>query len=272
MASLEKQNLKDLKNFFSNRAKEIKEEKEEILSIIGPHLEKIDNSTLSEIDKQHNKKELIDLGKFLKIFDKTIILKEAIRESPDFIISTNNKTIGIELRDIYTDIEERKTEGTLDKMFREIENELKDREPDKKGVYKIQFKENISFRTQKRAIKNEIIHSIRTSETPQKYVKNIDIDPGNILHLYTSEASSLGPLNKEVVLDAIAKKEAKLSIYKSSSNASDFWLLLILGGLKDSSNYSTIDNSIIVDKFQTGFDKVFIFDFFLSKIIELKKQ
>ena len=168
--------LKSLKSFFANRSKEIKEEKNEMLSIIGTHLENIDSSSLSEIDKQKNKKELIDLGKFIRLYDKGITISEAIRESPDFIIKRKNSEIGIELRDIYTDLEAKKTEGTVEKIFREIELELKDTSESISGVYKVHFKEEISFRSQQREIKDEIIGFIKSKIEPHSYIKSIDKD------------------------------------------------------------------------------------------------
>ncbi|MGL1889527.1 MAG: hypothetical protein OCD76_23635 [Reichenbachiella sp.] len=270
MESSDKNELKDLKNFFKNRSKEIKEEKDQIISMIGSHLEKIDNSTLSESDKQKNKKELTHLGNFLRLLDDDLIIEEAVRESPNFMIRRNKSLIGIELRDMYSNIDAKETEGSIDQMFREIETELKDLLPTVNGVYKIEFKENISFDTQESEIKDEIIQCIKSSAPSLKYVEKIKKDPGNSIHLYTNEASSAGPLNKEVVLDAIAHEEKYLNLFKSSSNASEFWVILVLSDSSASSNYSSIDHAIIEYQFNTGFEKVFIFDFFEHKIIQLK--
>ncbi|MCP4521314.1 MAG: hypothetical protein GY827_06435, partial [Cytophagales bacterium] len=106
---------------------------------------------------------------------------------------------------------------------------------------------------------------------PHSYIKSIDKDIHTGLHIYSNEVSPIGPLRKEVITRALSDKEKNLKTYKLSSNASEFWLLLVLGGLKDSSDYSHIEDSIINDKFTTDFDKVFIINFFESKIIELKK-
>jgi len=271
MDSIEKSDLKDLKNFFRNRTKEIKDEKDQVISIIGSHLEKIDDSTLSEIDKKNNKKDLTDLGNFLKSFDDTIIIEEAIRESPDFLVRKGQKTIGVELRDIYRDSDSKKT-GIVEKILEEVESELKSLEPETKGVYKINFKENISFGAETRPIKDEIIHCISASELPNKYVTSIDKSSGEALHLYSNETSSAGPLTKGIILEAITQKEKSLSVYKSLPDASEFWLLLVLSGLDESNNNSIVDDSICGGYFDTEFDKVFVFDCIKSNIVELKRE
>ena len=99
MDTSENRDFKDLKNFFGNRSKEIKIVRDQILWVIGEHIEEIDKSTLSELDKQQKKKELTDLGNFLSLYDKTIVVEE-VRTLPDFFILKGNTTISLELSDL----------------------------------------------------------------------------------------------------------------------------------------------------------------------------
>jgi hypothetical protein len=179
MDTSENRDIKDLKNFFANRSKEVKNKRDQILSVIGEHLEEIDNSTLIEIDKHQKKKDLTDLGNFLSLYDNTFVVEEALRTSPDFLIRKGNKTRGLELSD-----------------------------------------------------------------------------------LRINDDSEEQTLNKALVLDAISKKEKDLSTYKSSAKVAEFWLLLMSDDLSDDTFKEELVN--------TAFDKVFLFDVFESKIIELK--
>jgi hypothetical protein len=272
MESIDKSDLKDLQAFFKNRAKAIQDEKDLMLSIIGAHLEKIDQSKLSAVDAEQKKKEVIDLGKFIALYDQKITIEETVRESPSFIIRSHKKWMGVELLDLHSNLDAQKTEGTIDTLFREIEEELKDISHAIHGVYKIKLLGHVSFDTQKNEIKKDIIRCIKTSETDSTYLSSIEKSPGDILHLYTNETYNSGVLQKTEVLDAIAEKEEKISSYLSTSKSSECWLLLEMSGAEESSAYATMDATIKDDVFTTSFEKVFIVDFFKSEIIELKTR
>ncbi|MFT6846074.1 MAG: transcription termination factor NusB [Flavobacteriales bacterium] len=272
MESIDKSDLKDLQAFFKNRAKAIQDEKDLMLSIIGAHLEKIDQSKLSAVDAEQKKKEVIDLGKFIALYDQKITIEETVRESPSFIIRSHKKMIGVELLDLHSNLDVQKTEGYIDTLFREIEEKLKDISPAIHGVYKINFLGHVSFDTQKNEIKKDIIRCIKTSETDSTYLSSIKKSPGDILHLYTNETYNSGVLQKTEVLDAIAEKEEKMSQNQSTSKSSECWLLLEMSGTEESSAYATMDATIKDDVFTTSFEKVFIVDFFKSEIIELKTR
>ena len=70
MSSIDKSDLDNLKNFFSSRNKEAKNDQDDIILIIGEHLQKIEQSRLNEEDKFNFKNQLTNLGTFLKIYNK----------------------------------------------------------------------------------------------------------------------------------------------------------------------------------------------------------
>lgn len=262
MESLDKNDLKDLKNFFKNRTKNIKDEKDQILSIIGPHLEKIDNSKLSEIDKYEHKKELNDLGNFIRLYDDAISIKEALTKAPDFLIGKGKKLMGVELSEIQSDTLANETK--IDVIFREVEDELKSVLSEVKGVYKIKFNKNLFTKTEDALLKSAIINCIKNSESGSEYIEHIEKSSSETFYLLMHEISSKKPLHETTINEMIVKKEKKVNAYKSLSNVKDFWLLLVLNDIDE---YA----SIIHHKFNTTFEKVFICDFTNSKIIELKK-
>lgn len=261
MDALDKNDLKNLKNFFNNRTKNIKDEKDLILSIIGKHLEEIDNSKLSEIEKYDNKKELNDVGNFIKLFDSNILIEEAIRKEPDFLVRKNKKLIGVDLNVIYND--STIIETRIDTIFKQIEEELKDDVSKIKGVYKIKFNEKTFFNAEDSVLKKAIIKGVKNPETSSEYIEFIEKSSGDTFYLLMHEITSLNLLTNEVINETILKKEEKLNEYKASSKAKEFWLLLVLN---DENDYA----SILKNQFKTAYEKVFICDFTNSKIIELK--
>ena len=262
MEALDKNDLNNLKNFFKNRTKDVKDEKDQILSIIGKHLEQIDNSKLSEIEKYENKKELNDLGNFIRLYDDAIFIEEAVRKAPDFLIRKYKKRIGVELTDVYDDtlIGELK----ITKIFKEIEEELQDVLPEIKGVYKIKFNEDLFFEADGGVLKEAIINSIKIPDFISDYIEEIEKSVSDTFYLLAHEMASNKPLEVTVITNQIAEKECKLASYKTASTIKEFWLLMVL---KDVSDYTSIKNHL----FKTKFQKMFICDFNNSQIVELKK-
>lgn len=262
MDALNKNDLKDLQNFFKNRTKSIKDEKDQIISIIGKHLEQIDNSKLSETEKHENKKELNDIANFIKLFDTTLVIEEAIRKEPDFLVRKNKKLIGIELSSIQN--QSTINEIRIDKIFKEVETDLKNVLLDIKGVYKIKFNKNNFVNVEDSILKEAIIKSIKNPEDSSEYIDGIEKNKGDTFFLLLDEVVTINSLSSEVINRYILKKEERLREYKSLSQASEFWLLLVLD---DENDYK----SVLKHQFTTDYEKVFICDFTNAKIMELKR-
>ena len=86
-------NLKDLQDFFKKRNQAVREENKEITQIIGPFLEEIEKSTLSESEKEEQKKQVIHIGKFIQLFDNKINIESTF---PDVIINKKGSKIGLQ--------------------------------------------------------------------------------------------------------------------------------------------------------------------------------
>jgi len=261
MDTLGKNDLKDLQSFFKNRTKNIKGEKDQIISIIGKHLEEIDNSKLSEIEKYDNKKEINDVGNFIKLFDDAIVIEEVLRKEPNFLVRKNKKLIGVDLNHIQND--STISETRIDKIFKKVEEELKDILSDIKGVYKIKFNEKTFFNAEDNVLKKAIINGIKNPEASSEYIEHIEKNSGDTFYLLMHEVASINGLSNEMIKDYILKKEEKLNEYRASTKATEFWLLLVLN---DENDYA----AIIKNKYTTDYEKVFICDFTNGKIIELK--
>jgi len=246
----------------------------EILSKINPWIDKIKKSNKSENEKKQKTKELIDIGNFIHFYDKSIQIKDALVESPDFIVEKENTLIGIEIKDLIIQKKEKEIEGILKNIFSDLKKELTVQNEKYKGIYRVEFhNEQISLkRKEKEIIKNEILFFVNNGHlSPEnELIKSIEKSPSKEIHFYNGEATSVGMLSKEIVLNCILPKEQKVEMYKINGSFKELWLLLIIEGVHKSSDYSFIENSIKNDFFKSNFNKIFIYDFFKMEVLELK--
>lgn len=265
-----KSNILDLKVSIENRIEEMKSEKSLIHSKIEFWLDKIESDLKSLNEISQKKKELIDLGKFIYCFNHNINIIDALCESPDFLISENSDTIGIELTDIVIRSKEKEKEGVLKKIFNQIEIELRKESVDYNGIYRVDFIDKISFNKKNQSeIKLEIIKIIKEEINFGNHIKEIRKTYHTNIYIYHTEASVVGELDRKTVEKKIKKKENKLTRY-SSERFKEIWLLLVIGGVKKSDDYSFVEEEIMNSPFETNFHRIFILNFFKSNIFELK--
>lgn len=261
--------MEGLKILIEKRTKEMNDEKTFIHSKIDFWLNKIEVELNSSNVISQKRKELIDLGKFIYCFNQDINVIDALCESPDFLISFGNKNIGIELTDLVIRDSEKQKEGLLKKLFTQIEIELRTESIDFNGIYRVDFIKDISLNQKNQnEIKSEILNLIRLNINSGELVKEIRKTYHTDISIYHSEASVVGSLDRITVENKITKKEAKISNY-SQDRFKEIWLLLVIGGVQTSDDYSFIEEQVTNIPFKTNFDKVFILDFFKSNILEL---
>lgn len=264
--------MKDLKSFLKQKSKALKAEKKAVLNIIQPWYQQAEENSSSVIERKQKQKELIDLGCFIHAFDDSIQITNGLREKPDFEVEMNGKNIGIELRDIIRDHEAKRKEGTFDSFFKEIEKELLAASPNLKGIFRIKFtKDLMTFdRKIKTELKPIITEAILNGRQPvSKYIDSIRKTPHTGIHLYTSEASMIGNLERRTIEGAVSEKSERLKEYETE-HLDEVWLMLVLGGAKESSDYNFMEQAIFNSPFQTGFDRLFLFDFFRKEVFELR--
>ena len=180
--SEEQGNLKDLQNFFKKRNQEVREENKEMTQIIGPSLEKVDQSDVTEEEKDLLRDKLTDLGKFIQVFDDSIYIEEVNTAPSDFLINS-------------------------------------------KGVL-------------------------------------INLKPHNFKgHFETT--------NNRLSLDTV-KGIVQKNTESIQSTDNKNWLLLVIGGTQNSEEYSSIENSILSEPFESSFDKIILFNTAQKKINQLK--
>jgi hypothetical protein len=251
--------------------KKLQEDRKVVLSKINPWLDILEKSSYSKIEKKQKRKEIIDIGNFIHYFDSSIIIEDALSESPDFIVKQNELNIGIELKDLIIRQNEKEKEGILKSLFEQIKSELKNEEKSLCGLYRIELiDENLSLKKKhKEALKKEIIALIKGQQIEQKYVKAIKKRSMSEISIYKGETTIVGNLERKVVEEKIKTKEDKLKSY-SNENLDEIWLLLVIGGVEKSSDYSFFHSDITEKPFESNFDKIFIYGFFNREITELK--
>lgn len=267
-------NDSDLTDKLKSQVKILKKEKNVVLKKIQPWLDKVNDSDLSFNEREQKKKEIIDLGNFLYYYNKKIKIINPLIESPDAIIKKGCKKIGIELKDLIIRVNEKEKESIFKKLFSEIEEELKNDIQKYKGNYRVEFIErNFSLKNEiKKLLKKEINSLIKGEPTKKELVKDIYKFPYKSINIQKGEATIVGNLKIETVIEKIYSKEKNINRYKKNYKLSELWLLLVIGGIKKSSDYSYFDQEIFEYTFKTEFNKVFIYDFFKRKVTELKTQ
>lgn len=263
--------MNEFEKFISKRTFEITKEinfKKAIFTHLKPHLLSLKSSN----NIRQKEKELNDLVKFIYYMGKSIEIIDVTTECPDFIIKVDGELVGIELTDVILNDKEKQKEGLLQKIFTQIELELQHDEESYRGIYRVDFRENITFNLEEqRQIKQEIKDFIQGKIYQYSLIESVEKIVNSNLHIYHSEPFTAGNLKRVNVEKAINKKEKKLLNYRKNE-LSCIYLLLRLGGLSASDSYCFVEEDIINIPFPTNFQKIYLLDMYKSKIWELKTQ
>lgn len=251
-------------------------EKLEIKRIINPFYDELK----SQNTKDSNKKvyELIDLGKFIyySAQEKDIEIVEC-GEQPDFVIRYQNEIIGIEHTGIY-DEEVVAEIKTLKKIIAKCQEKLKNEHNEIIGLFNViviptKLKGHLPFK------ESEVIQNIcefivakhgNLEINKPEFIADITQTQHQIVELTLGEDYWLSELTPEVIAKAIAKKESKISIYKSLKTLDKCWLLIVIDGASSVSSFNIQVDSLPMHL--TLFDKIYIFDNFKGVIIQGEKS
>ncbi|GAB3518132.1 hypothetical protein [Emticicia fontis] len=264
------EDIEDFKLFLQRR-----EEEEELKAkLINNKIEfwnkKIDASSMSGKEKNKNKLELTDLGYFIYSYNYNLNIVDGNRERPDFILNDGVNNIGIELTELITSQQHRKFDGILKRIFREIERDLKINNPTISGVYSVDFYPYVMYQSNVKDVKNELFNLIKDKKSSGKFIKNLIVYPHNEFSIVVSSFYALNLLTKDIIFPKVLEKEKKADNYRGNGNVEKLWLLLIVSGIGEASDYSDIDNDLLTDTYDSKFDKVIIFNRFKNDYIEIK--
>jgi len=245
-----------------------KKEKAELGEIINPILKKY---TLE-------KKEILEvcqIGKFVYKIDSEIrITDKPPPPSPDFIISYNNKCIGLEHTQILTEDASRYLK--IKSLFNYAEQIFESKYPNIK-VHAIISIRNDQFDYKQKdkaslAIKiADLVQSTRLQqeiEIPDFIVNIRTTIHSKVSFSYKEKNREVGYLTRNRLKQEILKKESKISGYKNSEfEIAEFWLVLLIGSL---SSVSYELNEAENYEMDSEFDRVYLMADFDSVIIRVK--
>jgi len=237
--------------------------------LINSHVEPL---LLDRKKNQQKISELCHVGKFLMFFENEIRI-DKVSEKPDFIlISSDGKKIGLE-HQIIIEPKAKEIEGFYQNIFAIAELEIK-ADPELPNFLANCFLHpHLNFKLRQ---KDQLVSMVK--EVVKDYVlyDNFNENPlidriSKMPHSEKSINANLGAwwekdITAELIESAIKKKDKKISTYQNDCLNSQ-WLLLVIGGVGDSSY--NMDASLKI-KTETHFDKVFILEDFRTSLFEIK--
>jgi hypothetical protein len=242
-----------------------------IHSKIDKWLEAIQKSDYPPARKDQKMKEIVDLGKFIFSFDQNIEIIDGDSEKPDFIVRSGEQLIGIEFSDLVIQPVEKQSEGAVKKLLKEVEEFLKTSGTQYHGLYTIVLSDAWRLSRENLAIlRDDVIQMIIGSKTQSDLIAQVRKQLYGDVHVFSARAYMTGPLTRQVVEDRIKDKNSKLVEY--SKSVQETWLVFTISGVKASDNPSFVEQDVFTPPFYTDFKKVFILNFFRSKIYALTVQ
>lgn len=231
------------------------------------------------INIELNRKQLIEVcqvGKFVLTFaSNTYIISKC--ESPDFIISYNGESIGLELESIMNKVP--KNFNSIKNLIYDASDVFKDKYPGINLLVNIYLKDNnFNFKkVQATELKNSIADCIydyftlKNNATPPDFIESIDIYPhSKVVFSYNPGAYYVESLSEKNIIDFIKRKEKKVKNYIHNSSLQKQWLLMMIGTI-DPNSYDFDDEPLDLE-IESDFDRIFIMADYSCKIIEIKTK
>lgn len=223
----------------------------------------IENSVSSQLKKNSRLKEFTDLWKFADSYGNGL---DIMRENTLLIKKEYlPEEINVQCRDLIIQ-RTGNGKGILEKLLMEAVAELQLSETVYNGTYKINLRQRKTNFTVEELLhlKQEIISAIKGELILYTYIDTIDRFPSAELSLSCGQFKILECDNKQIrdTIDAVVLKRDK-AINKN-------WLVLVLSSMENDCDYFVYEESVKSTAWQSDFDKVFIFDFYKTEIVELK--
>lgn len=221
----------------------------------------IESSKLDASIKEQEIKAIVDLWKFTDVYGNgtTMIQKgEILLENGAGL----TEKISVTCSDVFL------TSGrnAISKILSEIEAEFSNRDARYTGLYNVEFRNpKANFDTAEiQKLKREIISGIKGEVILFKYVERIRKLPSSEFRI----------VNRDFKVLECGREEIQNMIGRNSSSASGQkqWLVLTLSAIDNDCRSFLIDEALKTTSFSSGFDKIFLFDFYTSEIIELNTK
>ena len=248
--------------------KSILENQDTLQGIIGDFVDRL-NSSPSKNRKKI--RELCHVGKFLMLLGNEYRIDQLF-ETPDFIINNNGNLIGLEHQNVI-DQKSKEREGFFENIFSIAESELQVDSELPNFLANCYLNDDLTFQLADKArliheiklvVKHHILHS---TLLPNSLIREIFSMPHSGKNIITNfGAWWQKEMSTDVLLAAISHKESKLPMYRKNSVPNQ-WLLLVIGGLKNSSYEWNKEISI---ELNTKFNKIYLLEDFNARLFEIK--
>jgi hypothetical protein len=233
----------------------------------------LDDKDESDPDFKKLSIETCHTAKFICQLDDTIEIVRKM-EKPDFLIRYQDRSIGLE-HEILVKQESKQKEGSISDLVRGLEEEFRINHPEKKLLLTVFPHPYLKFRkAEKPRISREVMILIENFINDNKLPENGFIDRLTVMpHSRLDFSCNLGGwcqsnLDENNLNTAIIKKEVKISGYKRNSGTTEQWLLIVIGGLGESSyEIETLD--AFRNKTETKFDRVYLLEDFRANLYEV---
>lgn len=231
----------------------------------------IDNSKLHEREKYKKKSEILLLNSFLHHFPD-VHFENLIGESPDFIAQINGKKVGIELTEVINQLEMKKLECQMNKIFRKAELLLEQENTAKfRGVYFLEFRSVTLVDLLEK--QQEIIQNIKKSiarNKPIGFVKKLrkSHHRRNVFITHDFSHSLFDTLSSEKIIELIHKKNEKYPFY--DKNVDECWLVIVSDMNSLASRFSIIQDKEDLQKIESPFHKIFHLENLCGNLTSIK--
>lgn len=237
--------------------------------------------------------ELSDLGNFLVSTNSnySIMVPEKVDSVPDFILTGNNKKIGIEHTRLMNSESKALVKETIS-ILKKAEQILLQKNNQLKQLVNISinyWKMNLGSKS----LMNQRFNTIEKNELAEliaKFIESIlfnnEIAKPSFIDKVSISERSEHPLRIEInenylgkeeceslILSTLKAKEEKFTSYSKGGKLAELWLLVVLNEVSAPSSFIPSDR-LLKNNFSSQFDKIFLFDGFShdSSIIFSKKN
>jgi hypothetical protein len=216
-------------------------------------IEAIESSNVIEKEQEQNISGIVDFWKFATTCDSQVSIIEKGK------IAIDSEPINITTSDFILS----KRTNPFEKMISDVEEELLQFGTKYLGLYSIRFHDlNRNFQEDDLIlVKEEILSAIKGDVILYKYVYKLNKIPSAELKIFKNDLGVL-ECDSEEIQHAISKTRFEKTTEKQ-------WLVLLLDAIDHNCNSFLFEGKIKEVLFESGYDKVFLFDFYKSEIIAL---
>ncbi|MFC6097197.1 hypothetical protein ACFPVY_11135 [Flavobacterium qiangtangense] len=220
-------------------------------------IEAIESSNISAKKQEQHIADVVDFWKFATTYDNHI----SILEKGKVLLNENGFDEEITIATSNLVLSQKR--NPFEKIITEVEAALLNFGAKYSGLYSIRFHNlNRNFQEEDLAlVKDEILSAIKGEIVFFKYIYKLNKIESTELKIYKNDLGVL-QCNSEDIQKQISKTKPEKTEEKQ-------WLILLLDTVDHNCNSFLFESNIKEAVFKSGYDKVFLFDFYKSEIISI---